>query len=86
MEEVFEKEKSLLEMQVEQEKQTIKQLEVRLDVARRTIQEAREAQAVSEKELFQVRPVQSLAYSNVFVILFDVTPDIRCLSIFLTIR
>ncbi|XP_047357398.1 mitotic spindle assembly checkpoint protein MAD1 isoform X1 [Vespa velutina] len=55
MEEVFEKEKSLLEMQVEQEKQTIKQLEVRLDVARRTIQEAREAQAVSEKELFQVK-------------------------------
>ncbi|KAK2582197.1 hypothetical protein KPH14_004550 [Odynerus spinipes] len=55
MEEVFEKEKSLLEMQVEQEKQTIKQLEVRLDVARRTIQEAREAQAVAEKELFQVK-------------------------------
>lgn len=57
MEEVFEKEKSLLEMQVEQEKQTIKQLEVRLDVARRTIQEAREAQAVSEKELFQVKSI-----------------------------
>ncbi|XP_015187247.1 PREDICTED: mitotic spindle assembly checkpoint protein MAD1 [Polistes dominula] len=55
MEEVFEKEKNLLEMQVDQEKQTIKQLEVRLDVARRTIQEAREAQTVAEKELFQVK-------------------------------
>lgn len=55
MEEVFEKEKNLLEMQVDQEKQTIKQLEVRLDVARRTIQEAREAQAIAEKELFQVK-------------------------------
>ncbi|XP_076249676.1 mitotic arrest-deficient 1 isoform X2 [Calliopsis andreniformis] len=55
MEEVFEKEKGILEMQVEQDKQTIKQLEVRLDIARRTIQEAREAQANVEKELFQVK-------------------------------
>ncbi|XP_078045428.1 mitotic arrest-deficient 1 [Augochlora pura] len=55
MEEVFEKEKGILEMQVEQEKQTIKQLEVRLDIARRTNQESRDAQAAAEKELFQVK-------------------------------
>lgn len=57
MEEVFEKEKSSLEMQMEQEKQTVKQLEVRLDVARRKIQESRDAQTTAEKELFQVRKV-----------------------------
>ncbi|XP_076226270.1 mitotic arrest-deficient 1 [Nomia melanderi] len=55
MEEVFEKEKSILEMQMDQEKQTVKQLEVRLDIARRTIQDARDAQAMAEKELFQVK-------------------------------
>ncbi|CAK9811320.1 Mitotic spindle assembly checkpoint protein MAD1 [Anthophora plagiata] len=55
MEEVFEKEKGIMEMQVEQDKQTIKQLEVRLDISRRTIQDAREAQAAAEKELFQVK-------------------------------
>ncbi|XP_076644642.1 mitotic arrest-deficient 1 isoform X1 [Halictus rubicundus] len=55
MEEVFEKEKGILELQVEQEKQTIKQLEVRLDIARRTIQEARDARTTVEKELFQVK-------------------------------
>ncbi|OAD57362.1 Mitotic spindle assembly checkpoint protein MAD1 [Eufriesea mexicana] len=55
MEEVFEKEKGILEMQVERDKQTIKQLEVRLDISRRTIQEARDAQAAAEKELFQVK-------------------------------
>ncbi|XP_076294656.1 mitotic arrest-deficient 1 isoform X2 [Lasioglossum baleicum] len=55
MEEVFEKEKGSLEMQMEQEKQTIKQLEVRLDVARRKIQESRDAQTTAEKELFQVK-------------------------------
>lgn len=54
MEEVFEKEKGILEMQVKQDKQTVKQLEVRLDIARRTIQESRDAQAAAEKELFQV--------------------------------
>lgn len=54
MEEVFEKEKGILEIQVEQDKQTIKQLEVRLDISRRTIQDTREAQAVAEKELFEV--------------------------------
>ena len=55
MEEVFEKEKGILEMQVEQDKQTIKQLEVRLDISRRTIQDASEARASIEKELFQVQ-------------------------------
>lgn len=55
MEEVFEKEKGILEIQVEQDKQTIKQLEVRLDISRRTIQDTREAQAVAEKELFEVK-------------------------------
>lgn len=54
MEEVFEKEKGMLEMQVDQDKQTVKQLEVRLDIARRTNQETREAHASTEKELFQV--------------------------------
>ncbi|XP_076302792.1 mitotic spindle assembly checkpoint protein MAD1-like [Lasioglossum baleicum] len=55
MEEVFEKEKGILEMQVERDKQIIKQLEVRLDISRRTIQDAHEAQAAAEKELFQVK-------------------------------
>lgn len=55
MEEVFEKEKGILEMQVKQDKQTVKQFEVRLDIARRTIQESRDAQAAAEKELFQVK-------------------------------
>ncbi|KAG7187922.1 hypothetical protein KM043_013886 [Ampulex compressa] len=55
MEEIFEKEKSLLELQVQQDKQTIKQLELRLDVARRNIQETREAQATAEKELSQLK-------------------------------
>ncbi|XP_015605578.1 mitotic spindle assembly checkpoint protein MAD1 [Cephus cinctus] len=51
MEEVFEKEKNLLEVQVEQDNQTISQLEARLDVARRTVQEARAAQSAAEKDL-----------------------------------
>lgn len=54
MEEVFEKEKGLLQVQMEQDKQTIQQLEVRLDVARRTIQDANETQAAAEKEWSQV--------------------------------
>ncbi|XP_012531863.1 mitotic spindle assembly checkpoint protein MAD1 [Monomorium pharaonis] len=55
MEEVFEKEKGLLQVQTEQDKQTIQQLEVRLDVARRTIQDAREGRDTAEKEWSQVR-------------------------------
>ena len=51
MEEVFDKEKSVLEMQSELDKQTIKQLEARVDGARKSAQEAREAQALAEKEL-----------------------------------
>lgn len=54
MEEVFEKEKGLLQVQAEQDKQTIQQLEVRLDVARRTIQDAREVHDTAEKDWFQV--------------------------------
>lgn len=54
MEEIFEKEKGLLQVQVEQDTQTIQQLEVRLDVARRTIQDTKEAQAIAEKEWSQV--------------------------------
>lgn len=54
MEEIFEKEKGLLQVQVEQDRQTIQQLEVRLDVARRTIQDTREAQVTTEKEWSQV--------------------------------
>nr|XP_012232777.1 PREDICTED: LOW QUALITY PROTEIN: mitotic spindle assembly checkpoint protein MAD1 [Linepithema humile] len=55
MEEVFEKEKGLLQVQMEQDKQTIQQLEVRLDVARRTIQDTKETQAAVEKEWSQTR-------------------------------
>ncbi|XP_076623924.1 mitotic arrest-deficient 1 [Colletes latitarsis] len=55
MESIFDKEKSILEMQTEQDKQTIKQLEIRLDIARRTIQDARDAQTLAEKELFEVK-------------------------------
>ncbi|XP_066589781.1 mitotic spindle assembly checkpoint protein MAD1-like [Prorops nasuta] len=51
MEEVFQKEKSFLEMQVQQEKQMIKQLEVRLDHARQNVQEAQKAQALAERQL-----------------------------------
>lgn len=54
IEEVFEKEKGLLQVQVEEDKQTIQQLEVRLDVSRRTIQDAREAHDTAEKEWTQV--------------------------------
>ncbi|EFN76971.1 Mitotic spindle assembly checkpoint protein MAD1 [Harpegnathos saltator] len=55
LEEMFEKEKNLLEIQTQQDKQTIQQLEVRLDIARRTIQDVKEAKAATEKEWCQVR-------------------------------
>ncbi|KYM89664.1 Mitotic spindle assembly checkpoint protein MAD1 [Atta colombica] len=55
MEEIFEKEKGLLQIQTEQDKQTIQQLEVRLDVARRTIQDVRETHDTAEKEWSQAR-------------------------------
>lgn len=54
LEEMFEKEKNLLEIQTQQDKQTIQQLEVRLDIARRTIQDAKEAKTAAEKEWCQV--------------------------------
>lgn len=62
MEEMFEKEKNLLQIQLEQDKQTIQQLEVRLGVARRTIQDAREAQVAAEKEWCQVINIITLSY------------------------
>lgn len=54
MEEVFEKEKGLLQVQAEHDKQTIQQLEVRLDVARRTIHDTKETHDTTEKEWSQV--------------------------------
>lgn len=54
MEEVFDKEKHILEGQIEQDKQIINQLELRIDVGRRGLLEAREAQTNAEKDLFQV--------------------------------
>lgn len=41
-------------MQAELDKQTIKQLEWRIESVRKTAQEAREAQTNAENELFQV--------------------------------
>uniref|UniRef100_A0A6V7IDT1 Mitotic spindle assembly checkpoint protein MAD1 n=1 Tax=Bracon brevicornis TaxID=1563983 RepID=A0A6V7IDT1_9HYME len=55
IEEIFEKEKNMLEMQAELDKQTIKQLELRLDASRKSTHEAREAQAAAEAELYQVK-------------------------------
>ncbi|XP_057330700.1 mitotic spindle assembly checkpoint protein MAD1 isoform X1 [Microplitis mediator] len=55
LEEVFQKEKNMLEMQAELDKQTIKQLEWRIESVRKTAQEAREAQTNAENELFQVK-------------------------------
>lgn len=67
MEEVFEKEKGLLQIQAEQDKQTIQQLEVRLDVARRTIQDSRETHDTAEKEWSQV----IICYINyIFFVMF----------------
>lgn len=54
LEEMFEKEKSLLEIQTQQDKQTIQQVEVRLDIARRKIQDVKESKAIAEKEWCQV--------------------------------
>ena len=54
MEEVFRKEKHILQVQIEQDKEIINQLELRIDVGRRGLQEAREAQAKAEKDLLQV--------------------------------
>lgn len=61
MEEVFQKDKNMLEMQAELDKQTIKQLELRVESARKNAQEAREAQSQVENEMFEVK------YANFFV-------------------
>ncbi|XP_034935395.1 mitotic spindle assembly checkpoint protein MAD1 [Chelonus insularis] len=50
MEEVFQKEKNLLEMRAELDKQAIKQLELRLESTRKCVQEAQTAQAIAENE------------------------------------
>ncbi|XP_043468626.1 mitotic spindle assembly checkpoint protein MAD1-like [Leptopilina heterotoma] len=55
MEEVFDKEKHILELQIDQDKQVINQLELRIDVGRRNLQEARDSQATAEKDLLQVK-------------------------------
>lgn len=55
IEEVYRKEKKLLEIQAEADKATIKQLEKRIDVGRRTIQDAKSAQAQAEQNLIQVQ-------------------------------
>lgn len=73
MEQVFDKEKKLFELQAEQDKQSIKQLEARLDVARRTIQEAREDKASVEKEIAQVcemrkELISKTGYHIIFII------------------
>ncbi|XP_043267547.1 mitotic spindle assembly checkpoint protein MAD1 [Venturia canescens] len=55
MEEVFDKEKTILENQAELDKQTIKQLEARIDATRKSCQEACEAQSKVEKEMSRLR-------------------------------
>ncbi|KAJ8675991.1 hypothetical protein QAD02_011777 [Eretmocerus hayati] len=55
MEEVFKKEKRMMEIQAEQDKQTIKQLELRIDVGRRTLQDAKAAQMRAERDLIQMK-------------------------------
>lgn len=54
MEESFKKEKKLLEIELEQDKRMIKQLELRVDIGRKTVQEAKAAQAQAERDLSQV--------------------------------
>ncbi|KAJ8668557.1 hypothetical protein QAD02_010220 [Eretmocerus hayati] len=55
MEEVLKKEKRMMEIQAEQDKQTIKQLELRIDVGRRTLQDAKAAQMRAERDLIQMK-------------------------------
>lgn len=54
IEEIFQKEKNMLEMQAALDKQTIKQLELRVESARNVAQEARDSQSSVENEMFQV--------------------------------
>ncbi|KYN02678.1 PREDICTED: mitotic spindle assembly checkpoint protein MAD1 [Cyphomyrmex costatus] len=81
MEEVFEKEKGLLQVQTEQDKQTIQQLEVRLDVARRTIQDTKDSRDTAEKEWSQAknnleRKITSLLNENA-----KLSEDLRNISV-----
>ncbi|CAG5102106.1 Similar to MAD1L1: Mitotic spindle assembly checkpoint protein MAD1 (Homo sapiens) [Cotesia congregata] len=64
LEEVFQKEKNVLEMQAELDKQTIKQLEWRVESIRKTAQEAREAHNNIESEMFQMKRELEQKISN----------------------
>ncbi|KAK0172583.1 hypothetical protein PV328_005884 [Microctonus aethiopoides] len=55
IEEIFQKEKNMLEMQAALDKQTIKQLELRVESARNVAQEARDSQSSVENEMFQMK-------------------------------
>ncbi|XP_014222520.1 mitotic spindle assembly checkpoint protein MAD1 [Trichogramma pretiosum] len=55
MEELFQKEKKILQIQMNQDKTMIKQLELRVDVGRKTIQESKAAQFRAEKELAEMK-------------------------------
>lgn len=55
MEEVFDKEKTILENQAELDKQTIKQLEARVDATRKASQEAQEARSKAEQDISRLR-------------------------------
>lgn len=55
MEEVFNKEKRLLEIEVERHKDMIKQLELRVDIGKKSYHEAKVAQAQAEKNLIQLK-------------------------------
>ena len=72
MEEVFNKEKKILEIEVEEDKQLIKQLELRVDLGRQTIQEAKAAQMQAERDLLQVSFIVNiyLCITNVFYELY----------------
>lgn len=54
MEQVFQKEKKVLEIQIEQDKQLIKQLEMRVDIGRKNLQEAKATQYQTEQNLIKV--------------------------------
>ena len=68
MEEVFLKEKKLLEIQLQENRQQIKQLELRVDVGRRTVQEAKIAQAQAERDLAQVCNLLLFSNEKVFLL------------------
>ncbi|KAF7997150.1 hypothetical protein HCN44_005427 [Aphidius gifuensis] len=55
IDQVFAKEKSILENKIEMDKSTIEQLEKRLELARKNTQETQESLSLVENELFQVK-------------------------------